>query len=115
MKKRVAALAVILALMLTLCGCGKTDLYGSWVQKAATPDKTDTLLTFFDNGTGTVTQDDEVTWFYYTVKRHSVTVTLNEVGAEPTAYTFAVEEDTLTLTDEGGATVTLERQAVEEE
>lgn len=107
MKKRFTALAVILALMLTLCGCGKADLYGSWSQASGTPDTPDTLLTFFDNGTGTVTKGEEVTWLYYEVKKKTVTITLNEVGAEPTPYTFAVEDDTLALTDESGKTITL--------
>ncbi len=109
MRKRIAALAVILALMLALCGCGKADLYGSWSQEAQTPDQPDTLLTFFDNGTGTVTQGENVTWLYYEVKGKTVTVTMNEVGAQPTEYTFAVEDDTLTLTGEGGKVITLGR------
>ena len=109
MKKRIAALAVILVLMLALCGCGKADLYGSWAQKAQTPDQPDTLLTFFDNGTGTVAQGETVTWLYYEVKGKTVTVTMNEVGAQPTEYTFAVEDDTLTLTGEGDQVITLGR------
>lgn len=107
MKKRVAAFAALLVMMLALCGCGKADLYGSWSQKATAADQTDTLLTFFDNGTGTVAQGDKVTWLYYEVKGKTVTVTMNEVGAEPTEYTFAVEDDVLTLTDESGTALTL--------
>ena len=109
MKKRIAALAVILALMLALCGCGKADVYGSWAQKAATPDQSDTLLTFFDNDTGTVTKGADVTWFRYEVKKDVVAITMNEVGAQPTEYTFVIEEDALTLTGEGGKVITLSR------
>lgn len=115
MKKRIAALAVVLALMLTLCGCGKADLYGSWVQKATTPDQPDTVLTFYDNDTGTVAQGETVTWMTYEVKGKTITVTMNEVGAQPTPYTFTVEKELLTMTDESGATVTLGKVVATEE
>ena len=115
MKKRIAALAAVLALMLALCGCGKADLYGSWVQKATAADQPDTQLTFFDNGTGTVTQGENVTWLYYEVKGKTVDVTMNEVGAEPTEYTFAVEDDVLTLTDESGTALILSKVVTTDE
>lgn len=111
MKKRIAAFAVILALMLALCGCGKADLYGVWAQESAP----DTVLTFYDNGTGTVTQGETVTWLYYEVKGKTVTITMNEVGAEPTEYTFVATKEAMTLTDANGVTVTFERVVATDE
>ena len=115
MKKRITAVVLMFLMLLALCGCGKADLYGSWVQKATTPDQPETLLAFFDNGTGTVTKGEVVTWLRYEVKKDVVTITMNEVGAEPTPYTFAVEEDTLTLTGEGGNVITLSRVVATDE
>ena len=115
MKKYLAATVAVLLLLLTLCGCGKADLYGSWAGTASSPDAVESVLTFFDNGTGTVAQGNTLTWLYYKVKGGTLTVTLNEVGAEPTEYTFAVDKDTLALTDEGGTTVTLHKVVTTDE
>ncbi len=115
MKKRITAAVVTLLMLLALCGCGKADLYGSWVQAPATPDQPETQLTFFDNGTGTVTKDGALTWLRYEVKKDVVTITMNEVGAESTEYTFLVEGDTLTLTGEGGKVITLGRVVTTDE
>ena len=109
MKKRIAALMALLALLLSLCGCGKADLYGEWKQTSPKLDGKQPVLRLYDNDTGTVTNEDGETTLTFSVKKDVMTVKINEVGAEETAYTFEIKDDTLTLTDEDGYEVKFKR------
>ena len=104
MKKTVLIAVICFCLLLTVAGCAKTPLTGTWLEADASGNATENVITFENDGrvtytpagvqasaSGTYTVDEEA---------GEMTLTIDTPGGTPVSevYTYTLEDNTLTLT-----------------
>ena len=108
--KKLAALILSIAILLTLASCGSKDaLAGTWSAEF----EYDGVITWTFDGKGKCTMENA----YmnqdgtYTINGDQLTVTL-ESWSEPSTYTFSVDGNSLTMNENSGygISVTFEKQ-----
>ena len=98
--KKLAALILSIAILLTLASCGSKDaLAGTWSAEF----EYDGVITWTFNGSGKCTMENAYMKQNgtYTIDGDQLTVTL-ETWSEPSTYTFSVDENSLTMNENSG-------------
>ena len=107
MKKRMLALLVVAMSVFCLVGCGNS-LTGTW---SAENNGQEGSYTFNDDGTGNIKVEDisvDITW---ETDGDELTIVMTMLGeSEELKYTYEIDGDVLTLTDEDDETLELNKE-----
>ena len=102
--KRILALLLLAAALLTLAACGSKDaLAGTWAAELGE----DGLITWTFNGKGKCTMENAFMKQSgtYSIDGDQLTVEL-EAWSEPSTYTFSVDDSSLTMEENRGYGIT---------
>lgn len=110
--KKIIVLMITSVLAMSLFGCGKTSIIGTWSETSGTGEtETEISYTFEEGGKGTYNEGEIGLTMSYKTEEDKLTLSIVYLGqTKETTYTYKIKGSTLTLTPSEGEEITLTKK-----